>query len=278
MQRHRFPFFTLCLSLALLVGASAADRQGVKTPDEVLKAVKEKFAPDARLAVCDFSTEKQDAAIVLKGEVDQPAAKDAALKALRDAGFSDIIDKVQVLPDAALGDRTIGIVTVSVAHARTKPSHAAELTTETLMGSRVRLLKRQGSWYYAQTETERYLGWVEPDHIAVVTRAGADIWASSNLVMTTARFALVRERPDADAEPVCDLLVGDVLKSNGRTAGRASPRRNTSRTTPRGSSRVGRRQTPSRRSRSPSWASRTSGEAHPRTASTAQGSSRSSTS
>ena len=219
MQRHRFAFFTLCLSLALLVGASAADRQAVKAPDEVLKAVKEKFAPDARLAVCDLSTEKQDAAIVLKGEVDQPAAKDAALKALRDAGFSDIIDKVLVLPDPALGDRTIGIVTVSVAHARTKPSHAAELTTETLMGSRVRLLKRQGSWYYAQTETERYLGWVEPDHIAVVTRAGADIWASSSLVMTTARFALVRERPDADAEPVCDLLVGDVLKSNGRENG-----------------------------------------------------------
>jgi cell wall-associated NlpC family hydrolase len=219
MQRHRFPFFTLCLSLALLVGVSAADRQAVKTPDEILKPVKEKFAPDTRLAVCELSTEKQDAALVLKGEVDQPAARDAALKALRDAGFTDIIDKVQVLPDPAFGERTVGIVTVSVAHARTKPSHAAELTTEALMGSRVRLLKRQGGWYYAQTETERYLGWVEPDHIAVVTKAGADTWASSNLVMTTARFALVRERPDADAEPVCDLLVGDVLKSNGRENG-----------------------------------------------------------
>jgi gamma-D-glutamyl-L-lysine dipeptidyl-peptidase len=219
MQRHRIPLFTLCLALALLVGVSAADRQAVKTPDEVLKPVKEKFAPDARLAVFELSTERQDAALVLKGEVDQPAARDAAVKALRDAGFTDIIDKVQVLPDPALGERTIGIVTVSVAHARTKPSHAAELTTEALMGSRVRLLKRQGGWYYAQTETERYLGWIEPDHVAVVTKADADAWTSSGLVMTTARFALVREQPDANAQPVCDLLVGDVLKSNGRENG-----------------------------------------------------------
>ena len=219
MQRHRLPLFALCLSLALLAGVSAADRQAVKTPDEILKVVQEKVAPDTRLAVWDLSTEKQDAALVLKGDVDQPAARDAALKALRDAGFTDIIDKVQVLPDPALGDRTVGIVTVSVAHTRTKPAHAAELGTETLMGSRVRLLKRQGGWYYAQTETERYLGWVEPEHVAVVTRAAADAWASSDLVMTTARFALVREKPDAGAEPVCDLVVGDLLKSNGRENG-----------------------------------------------------------
>jgi cell wall-associated NlpC family hydrolase len=156
---------------------------------------------------------------VLKGEVDQPAARDAALKALRDAGFAEVIDKVQVLPDPALGDRTIGIVTVSVAHMRAKPAQAAELVTETLMGSRVKLLKREGSWYYAQTETEQYLGWIEPDHVAVVARADAEAWASSNLVMATARFVLVREQPDANAQPMSDLLVGDVLKSNGRESG-----------------------------------------------------------
>lgn len=218
MRRCRFPFLALCLSLGLLVGLSAADRQAVKTPDEVLKPVKEKFAPDTRLAVCDLSTEKQGTTLVLKGEVDQPAARDAALKALRDAGFAEVTDKVQVLPDPALGDRTVGIVTVSVAHMRAKPSHSAELVTETLMGSHVKLLKRQG-WYYAQTETEQYLGWIEPDHVAVVAKAGADAWASSHLVMTTARFVLVREQPDANAQPLCDLLVGDVLKANGSESG-----------------------------------------------------------
>jgi len=75
-----------------------------RTPEAVLKAVKDRVAPDTRVAVFDVTAERQGTSVILKGEVDATTAHDAALSALRAAGYSEITDQVRVLPDPALGD------------------------------------------------------------------------------------------------------------------------------------------------------------------------------
>ncbi len=207
-------------ALALAVGyaislMAAQAPQEVPAADAAIKAVKAKFAPDTRIAVFAVTAEGSGDAVVLKGEVGDPAAKQALLAAVSSAGLS-VVDQVAVLPDPALGAESWGVVTVSVAHVRGRPSHPAEQVTEVPMGAVVRLLKRQGTWYYAQTETENYLGFFETDHLVPTSRDGIDAWTRAPKVMTTAPFAIVRERPSPDAAPVCDLVEGSVLKG-GRT-------------------------------------------------------------
>ena len=110
-------------------------------------------------------------------------------------------------------------MTVSAAHVRGRPAHPAEQVTEVPIGAVVRILKREGGWYYAQTETEQDLGFFEGDHLAVMGRDGVETWSRTPRLMTTAPFALVRERADSHAPPVCDLVAGSVLKGGARRKG-----------------------------------------------------------
>jgi cell wall-associated NlpC family hydrolase len=189
------------------------------TAADIVGRVKSQFAPDARIAVFTVQAELKEGAIELVGDVEQPAAREALLKALKDAGFASVVDNVAVLPDAAMAAKPLGVVTVSVAVMKTKPSHASELGNQLIMGMVVRLLKSESGWYFVQSLDDRYLGWMEPSHVALMTKEQADAFARGPRTIVTSLSAFVRERPSLDGAPVCDLVVGDVLSTAGRSAG-----------------------------------------------------------
>ncbi|RPJ73335.1 MAG: hypothetical protein EHM24_08150, partial [Acidobacteria bacterium] len=217
---HRRPLAaaSVLILCAALTGAHGSAAQG-QSPAEIVKAVQAKVAPDTRITVFDLKTEPKDGAIEISGEVDSASSRDAVLKALRDAGHANLSDKIAVLPDPALGPQHFAAVTVSVATMKTKPSHASELGNQLIMGMPVKVLKREGGWYYAQSLDDRYLGWMEPDHLAVMTRQGLDTFLAAPRLVVTALFTLVREQPSATAGAVSDLVMGDILLGGEAKAG-----------------------------------------------------------
>ena len=218
MPRHasirRSALFVLLLA-ALAAAPRVAGQSQAPTPADIVAAVKARFAPDARVAVFDVKAEARGPSIELTGDVDQPAAKEALVAAFRDAGLAGVVDRVAVLPAPELAPRPLGIVTVSVAVMKTRPSHASELANQLLAGMVVKLLKKEGGWYYVQSLDDRYLGWMESDHLALVTAGQADAFTRSPRVVVTSLFALVRDQPSATAPAVTDLVVGDVLEATG---------------------------------------------------------------
>ena len=90
-----------------LPGGGASGAGGARSPaaDAALRAIKEKFAPDTRVAVFDVTTERRGDAVVVRGEVGEPAAKAAALAAVAASAQAGIIDEITVLPDPALGEQ-----------------------------------------------------------------------------------------------------------------------------------------------------------------------------
>jgi len=201
------------LALLFLAGAGSVVGSGSQAPSpaDVIKAVQAKVAPDTRLAVFDVKAEPKDGALEVSGDVESAAWHEAVLKALRDAGHANVADKVAVLPDPALGPQHFAAVTVSVATMKTKPSHASELGNQLIMGMPVKVLKREGGWYYAQSLDDRYLGWMEPDHLALMTREALDSFQAAPRLMVTSLFTIVRELPSADAGAVSDLVMGNIL-------------------------------------------------------------------
>jgi cell wall-associated NlpC family hydrolase len=213
MRRHR-ALITLVLAVVAVAAATARQNQpAVPAADAALKAVKEKVAPDTRLAVFDVTAEGRGGTVVLTGEVSEAAARDAAIASVKAAARADVTSEILVLPDPALGPDTYGIISVSVAHVRGKPFQSAEQVTEAPMGAAVRLLKGQGSWYYAQTEAEHYLGYFETAQVAAKSRDAFEAWRLAPKLITTSVFAVVRERPDKRAQPVCDLVAGAIVKA-----------------------------------------------------------------
>jgi cell wall-associated NlpC family hydrolase len=199
------------LLLSVLFVASGA----LAGPADSLEAVRARFAPDRRLTVFDVTVDQQQEQTVARGEVESLAARDAVLQALRLSGHRNLVDRIQVLPDAALGARTFGIVRVSVANVRGKPSHAAEMVTQTLLGWPVRILKEDSGWFLVHTEPDGYLGWIEDLQLTRVTAEQRREWEGASRVILISPYALMREAPSADADPVADLVIGAILQSTG---------------------------------------------------------------
>lgn len=176
----------------------------------ILRDVEKKFAPDPHMAIFRVSVETDADSITLSGEVDQLAAKTAAIEAVQRTG-AKTIDRITVLPDERLGEKKWGIATLSVASGREEPDHKAELGTQILMGRTVRLWKRTRHWFYVQSP-DGYLSWIESGSFVPCTKIHADAWTNAPLLIVTAFEERVVEKPRADSESVSDVVMGDLLK------------------------------------------------------------------
>jgi cell wall-associated NlpC family hydrolase len=183
-----------------------------------LDSLRQHYAPDDRIAVFDLTVEPRGTTMVVKGDVDNPKAKDESLAAVGKVSGGAVIDSVTVLPDPQLGEKKFGILAVSVGNLRTKPGHPNELCTQAMMGTAVKLLKKRGGWYYVQLPDD-YLGWIEANAMKITTAEGVDAWKSALKVIVTNYFALVRAQPTAAAVPVSDAVTGVLLKLLARKGG-----------------------------------------------------------
>jgi len=206
-------FFTL---LALTFSSSSPTLSFQEKPNEILqdafRRVKEKFAPDKRTAVFDISWERNGSSLVVKGEADNLSAKAELVRAFQESSSITVVDSIRLLPDPSLGDKTFGIVSLSVGNVRSKPGNSEELATQVLMGTVVKLLKKESGYYLVQS-SDSYLGWLDSDAIMLANRETVDGWVSGPKVIATGLFTMVREKPDANGQPVCDLVAGGILKT-----------------------------------------------------------------
>lgn len=196
----------------------ASCRPTTERLSEALKPAQEQFAPDKRIAVFRVFPEWHGNLLVVRGEVDNPAAKAEALRLLRVNTTAEIADSIIVLPDPDLGQRHFGIVTVSVGNVRTKPDHPEELSTQVLMGMIVKVLKKQRGWLYVQSE-DRYLGWLESESVVLVEQDGIDTWRSAPKVIVSDYFGMVRTRPASGSLPVTDVVAGVLMKRGEKQKG-----------------------------------------------------------
>lgn len=207
----------LLLAAALAVGLCAcANHRPVAAPDSLTRAlaqVRQQHAPDPHLNIFTVGIENTGSSVTLTGCVDNAVAHADALAAMHAAGFQ-VTDRLEVLPSPDLGDATWGLASVSVTSGREQPQNMAEMGTQVLMGHPVRVWKRAGGWYLAQS-ADRYVCWLPQGTIRRCTRAELDAWNASALLIVTAFEGDIRERPSANALPVVDVVLGCLVKQIG---------------------------------------------------------------
>jgi len=215
-RRSRSHQFVLVLVVFLLTACSREEKSAPADASmtDLIQPVKEEFCPDRRVAVFDITVEKRGNDIVLRGEVDNAAAKDKLIAAVKSKTSGAILDSVLLLPDPKLGDKTYGIIPLSVGNMRSKPGSAEELGSQVLMGMVVKVLKKQRGYYYVQSH-DKYLGWIDGAEIHLVTQSEADAWSAAPKVIATAIYATIREQPSTRSLPVSDLVAACLMKRLG---------------------------------------------------------------
>jgi cell wall-associated NlpC family hydrolase len=179
--------------------------------NDAIDSLKAKFAPDPRVAVFDVKALQSGDAIVVRGEVDNPKAKDALVAALRSENLTDAIDSVVLLPQASLGSKTFGIVDVSVGNMYDAPKYATQMVSQVLLGHTVKVLKEVKGWYYVKSEIN-YLGWIEPGNIVRIDSAELAAYNAERKLIVTSVYATVYSSPTDRGVSVSDAVMANLLK------------------------------------------------------------------
>lgn len=202
-------FIHVMIGPLVILLAGCGPRMGQRDVETLVAEAKQKFAPDRRTTVFDIAPELSGTMLTLRGEIHTASLKEELLRFLRERSSYTLVDSLLVLPDPALGPRTFGVVSLSVANIRTDPDHGAEMGTQATLGTPVRVLKKRRGWSYVQTPDD-YLGWTD-DNIERLSRDAYRAWSERPKIIVTTPYAWVRESTRQDAQPVSDVVAGSIL-------------------------------------------------------------------
>ncbi len=186
--------------------------------DDVIKDVKQQYAPDTRVAVWSVTADKQSGnSVVLRGKTDNPDAKDALLRGLKAVNIA-YKDSITLLPDATV-EKPWALVTISVACLRGEPRSGAELVSQAIMGTPVKVLECDGGMSRVQTP-DGYIAYVTDSSLQFLSADGFAAWKKARRVVVTANLSMAYEKPVENIDAaVSDLLLGNILEYEGETAG-----------------------------------------------------------
>ncbi|WP_229239283.1 C40 family peptidase [Emticicia agri] len=195
----------LCLSNALFAQTNQTHTSH-PTIQTIIEQVKKKYAPDKRVAVFQVELDSN----LLVGKTNLPLAKKELLSRLQSNGYT-LEEAIRVLPDTEeLEDKIYALVNVSVANIRTMPKESAELSTQALLGTSLKVLEKERNWYLVQTP-DHYIGWVDGGTIKRKLKTEVDTYQSQAKLMFAKPFGFAYAEADENTQTVSDLTWGDLL-------------------------------------------------------------------
>ncbi len=200
------PAFIFLLSF-LFFGISCQSSKDTEAIESKISEFKENLAPDKRVAIWDISLENGK----LIGQTDQLEGLDEMLEEFEEMGLQ-VENEIQRLPSEELGDQTRALVTISVANIRSQPKHSAELATQALMGTPLKVLEKSENWYRVQTP-DQYISWVDAGGIQLMSEEELESWYRSAKVIYTEFSGFLMNTEGK----VSDLVAGDILELVGET-------------------------------------------------------------
>ncbi len=182
--------------------------------NSILQTVKEKYALDKRVAVFNFEATESDNKMIIKGESNLPEAKTEFVKMMEEAGLK-FQDEIEILPSKNLDDKIYGVINLSVANFRSKPDHPAELVTQAILGTPVKVYKKGEDGYYLVQTPDGYISWLDNDGFAFMDEFELKDWLSSPKIIYTKVYGFSYLEADENSQPVSDLVAGNLLKIMG---------------------------------------------------------------
>ncbi|MFA3781804.1 NlpC/P60 family protein [Melioribacteraceae bacterium 4301-Me] len=201
------------LILLLAFGNLYTQENKMSLINDIIKKVKSTYAPDKRTAVFEITATDSGGVYVLSGETNLTEAKNELIDNLNKLNIS-FEDKINLLPSKLLGENTYGIINLSVANIRTAPSHSAELATQALLGTPVKILKKDDGFYLVQTP-DYYISWIDDGGLILMNKKEINEWIEQPKIIFTSEFGFAYKEPNVNSEHVSDLVAGNILINLG---------------------------------------------------------------
>lgn len=212
---HKIKYQLITFMLVLLAFSSCRSAKLLDhTDDKTIAEIRSSFAPDSRVAVFDVQSKRKGKNLYLYGETNIEEAKKALIEIYTKNKFN-IIDSIMILPDKHL-THTFAVARVSVSNIRSEPRHSAELSTQAIMGTPVRVLKRRGNWYMVQTPNY-YIGWIDREGIQLMNETDRKDWNSRPKLISLVQHGFVLKADALKSVPVSDFVSGSIFALIGES-------------------------------------------------------------
>ncbi len=181
----------------------------------IIDSLSARFIPDHRMGISDIKAfAGRGGAILIKGETTDPDLKSMIIKTLNNSG-NIVIDSIITLPDTLHNKKYTGLVTLSVINIRKHPDHAAEMVSQSILGTPVRILKNRAGWSLIRTPDD-YIGWAEESSLEPMTTGEMNGWKRSDRVITQKNCGWIYESAGGEAV-IGDFVAGCIFVNEGKT-------------------------------------------------------------
>ncbi len=200
-------FFLTAGILAILI--SGQNFGQIKKLREISESLKNRYAPDSRIALFEIQFEENDEDITATGYTNIAEAYEE-LKTKLEKEETKVKNEIELLPDSKLGDEIYGVVNLSVANLRTKPGHSAEMATQALLGTPLKVYKKSRGFYLVQTP-DKYIAWMDDSGFELKTKKEITEWFDAEKIVFAKDYGFCYKNRDEKGERVSDLVIGDIL-------------------------------------------------------------------
>ncbi len=173
----------------------------------LIEQTRKKYAPDKRTAI--FQVELDSSRLV--GKTNLLSAKKDLLNRLKNNGH-EFQDGIRVLPDGDVGERCFGFVNISVANLRKDPKEQAEMVTQALLGTYLKVFDKDRYWFQVQT-VDGYIGWVEGMTIHRMNKIEAEKYEKTLKIIYQKPYGFSYS-DSLQTTTISDLTWGDLLMVN----------------------------------------------------------------
>lgn len=196
--------------------AGIADSVIINRVNELATEVQKKYAPDKRTEYFQIRMQSNEP-LVFAVEVSRPEAL-VELKLLLEKEKIAVTINEQVLPAKEIGDKIYGVTNLSVINSRYSPGHAAEMATQSILGTPVRILKKERGYYFVRTP-DNYLSYTESAGITPMNEAEFEAWQAAEKIIYTDIYGQAYSEASETSLPVSDLVSGNILQLLGQSDG-----------------------------------------------------------
>jgi len=200
----------IILFILLLAASVPAQDYELEKAALAIKKTEIIFAPDKRTSIFNVDALRKDSLIILFGITNLPEAEKYLIENLIKENIR-IFDNIGLLPSKKLNGKIYGVINLSAANIRTKHKHWAEMSNQALLGTVVKVYRKQDGWLQIQTPDD-YLGWTEYDAVQLMDEQEMKEWRSAEKIIFTEMYGTCYSEPDYKSLPVSDIILGDVLK------------------------------------------------------------------
>ena len=197
----------LILSINSCIEKRTAGEEEIR---RLVRTIRQQYVPDSSTGIFEINVTKNSEGWLIEGVTDHPEVLDRLFDSLERKSIS-YRDQVKLLPDEELNGMIYGLVNVSVANLRTSPDHSAELCTQALLGTPLRVLKKQGGWFTVQTP-DRYIGWLDEGVLITMDEIIYTQYQLERKIIVTELWGHAYQEPNSNSIPVSDLVMGCVLQ------------------------------------------------------------------